>query len=399
VEEDRLRRGDHPEAGGPAQMVRGGEAQVLDPVTHGAASQLVVDVDDLLDGDVPDGVDGNAETGVMRHSAERQQLRVLEAKHASRVGVAVGNAQRRGGAAQATVGEELDRVDAQVIGEVRAEGREPSRTLHHPADHHVHPARQPLLRVHPPIGVQEGFVHAGVVGAGDAERELVPEGRVDHRGVVVTGRHRHGGVQQPHRVLVHQPGRGTGPVPLDHAASRGRRGAGDPGGGEGGSIAGHDVAAGAGQDDRAAGDGGIEVPSGRGSALGEAGFVPPAPEQPRPLGAASGFGPEQGTDGGDRPGLPEVDHGGEEVADLPDVGVGVIEPGNQGAPPEVHPPGCGAGEWQDVLVRAHRGDPPVADGEGRGARTRGVLGEQDPAVEDQVGHAGTARCSSTWAMA
>ena len=51
---------------------------------------------------------------------ERQELLVVHPQHAARVGVPVRDAERRRRAAQAAVGEELDRVDAEATGHMAA---------------------------------------------------------------------------------------------------------------------------------------------------------------------------------------------------------------------------------------------------------------------------------------
>ena len=76
--------------------------------------ERLVDAEHLVDGDVADRVGGDAPAGVVALAAQRQQVVAVEAQHPARVGVAIGDAERGGGAAQAAVGEELHRVHLQV---------------------------------------------------------------------------------------------------------------------------------------------------------------------------------------------------------------------------------------------------------------------------------------------
>ena len=77
--------------------------------------EALVDVEHLIDRDVADGVGGDSPAGVVGLAAERREF--VASKRSTPSGrVPVVDAQRRGRAAQAAVGEKLHRVDAQRVG-------------------------------------------------------------------------------------------------------------------------------------------------------------------------------------------------------------------------------------------------------------------------------------------
>ena len=165
-----------------------GEAEVLEAMGQAARmrAQRLVDAEHLVDGDVADHVNGDAPAGVVALAAQRQQVVALEAQHAAGVGMAVGDAERRGGAAQAAIGEELHRVDLQVVRVVLFGER---HRLGHPVDaaqrHDVDPRRQAAAGVDRPIDVEQRWRDAAIGGRRDAERSLVAQRRHDHLLVVV----------------------------------------------------------------------------------------------------------------------------------------------------------------------------------------------------------------------
>jgi hypothetical protein len=91
-------------------------------MAQGMSTARLVDAEHLIDRQIADRMRGDAPSGVLRLARERQQLVVLKAQDAARVGVSIRHAERGRRAAQATIGEELHRVDPQPIRMVTASG-------------------------------------------------------------------------------------------------------------------------------------------------------------------------------------------------------------------------------------------------------------------------------------
>ena len=213
----------------------------------------------------------------------------------------------------------------------------------------------------------------------------MPKRGDDHRLVVVGARRRHHARHQPHRRLVQQPGQLPRLVPFDDAADRRGSLSADPGRGERAAVDGIDVSAGARQDDRAVRRRAIEIEARRRPAFDHRRLVVAAAEQPRAFRQARREGANPRGQILHPRDAAEVEHRGQQVTDLPDVRVGIIQPGDESPPREIDAPRQRAGGGHHVLGAADHLDPAVADADGGGQRRRG-LGEDAAVVQDEIEH-------------
>ena len=196
------------------------------------------------------------------------------------------------------------------------------------------------------------------------------QGGDDHRLVVARGRRGHHAVDQSHRGLVEQPGGLAALVPLDGAARRRSRRRGDAGAGERRAVRRVDMSARAREDDGAMRRRAIQIVARRRTALVEQRFVVAAAQQPAVRGEPVGESPDRLHHRGDARQPPQIEHGGQEMADLPDVGVRVVESGNQRTPRQIDSRCRGGSGAQHFDRIADGGDASVADENGRRPRRR-----------------------------
>ena len=160
----------------------------------------------------------------------------------------------------------------------------------------------------------------------------------DHRGVLVGGRHRQHPFDQPDRSLVEETVRPAAIVALDDPADRRRRVDADRGAFERHGVDGADVAARACQHDRNVRCGPIEILAGGRPPFSHGCLVVSATLQPR----ACRQPPRRLFDGMDQfchaRDPAQIEQRREQLPDFPDVGVRVVEPGNDAAAAEIDAP-------------------------------------------------------------
>jgi hypothetical protein len=172
-------------------------------------------------------------------------------------------------------------------------------------------------------------------------------------------------------------------IEVEGSARGGGGGGVDAGAVQGGAARGVDVGAGAREDDRMTGGGAVEADAG-GRCASERDLVPPAAQDPAAAGGRVHAARDHGVHRVERSRPAQVDERRLELADLPDVDVGVVEAGEDGAAAEVHPPRAGRDRSFDVGPAADGRDPPVHD---RHRLRRGppIQGVEAGAVEEEVG--------------
>ena len=134
-----------------------------------------------------------------------------------------------------------------------------------------------------------------------------------------------------------------------------------PARGERHRVDGVDVAAGPGEHHRLVRRGAVEVGAGRHAPLGHGRFVEAAAEQPAPAGSRARKAATLRDERRDALDPAQVEHRRQQMPDLPDVGVGVVEGGHDGAAAQVDPPRAGARAAVATLGVADGDDPAVAD--------------------------------------
>ncbi len=293
-------------------------------------------------------------------------------------------AQRRGGAAQAAVGQTLDRVDTQSVRHESFWKRYRRRhAVHATKRHYVDAGGQSTCVVHRAVDRQQLRRDAAIRTRGDPQRQLMAQRRHDHRFVVVGRRRRHHAIDQTHRGLVEQTRGLAVLVTFDHAARRSHGRRADAGARECRAVRGIDVPAGPRQDDRPVRRRAIQVVTRRRTPLVEQRFVVAAAQQPAVGGQRLGEPRNRIHQRRNARHASQIEHRRQQMADLPDVGVCVVESRDQRAPGKIDPLQNAWRASQQIGGIAHRGDASAANQNGR-RRGERRLRQHTAVVENDV---------------
>ena len=349
----------------------------------------LVDRQHLVDRDVADRVRGDPPAGVVRLAAKSLELLAREPQQAFARRMLVVDAQRRRRAAEAAVGEKLDRVDAQHVGDEplrQRNGR--GLAVHFSKRHHVDARRQRAIRIERSIDGDERRRHAAVRRRGDAERQLMAERGGDHPLVVARARRRQHAVDEPHRGLAQQARRLAAVVALDRAARRRLGARADAGARQRRAVDRIDVPARPRQHDRPARRRAIEIAARGRASLPQRRLVVAAPEHPGVLRRAIREPPHVVDERVEARRAAQIEHRRQQMADLPDVRVRIVEAGNQRAAAEVDARRAAVRRAQKIRRLADRRDAAGANRGGRRDRRR-RLRQHAAVVEDEIVHGRT----------